>query len=164
MATNKSIYCPVCRMDVDTESSITSKFQGMSYHFCSEQCLQRFTTNPGLYIGSRGLPSAKQRGENIFVQRTLRLSSRIPEDIASGITAELHTMMGIKKVNIEGDKIVITYDLLEATAKQIESVLEKTGNKVSAGFGESLKRAFIHYIEETILDNLEHNSSSHSHH
>mgnify|MGYP000444019351 CR=1 FL=1 len=164
MTKNTSMHCPVCIMDVDIKGVITSKFQGMNYHFCSKQCLERFKANPGLYIGSRGLPSPKQRGENVVVKRTLRLGSQIPEDIASSIAAELHVMMGIEKVNIEGDKIMITYDLLEVTAEQIESVLERIGNKVSTSFGESLKRAFIHYIEETILDNLEHNPTSHSHH
>jgi len=142
MIRNENIHnCPVCNMVTDHDC-LSSEYRGEKFFFCSEQCLERFTANPGVYIGGRGIPSAKQRG----------------------IINDLQAMMGVIEVDVNADKINIIYDLIEVTTKQIETVLEKTGNNASKKYGEVLRRAFIHYNEETILDNLEHNADLHSHH
>ena len=42
---------PVCGMDVDPKSSKYSmEYGGNAYYFCSEQCLNKFTSNPGKYL------------------------------------------------------------------------------------------------------------------
>lgn len=163
MINKKTHLCPVCHMSVEA-TTILSLFHGMSFHFCSAQCHERFTANPHLYIGGRGIPSPKQRGDSVIRQRVLKLNSVVSDKVAKNIIHELNTMMGIKNVGVAENTIKITYDLMEVTTKQIESRLKKIGSQVSTGFGESLKRAFIHYTEETILDNLEHDSNQHSHH
>ncbi len=163
MTMNESHHCPVCNMVTDIDC-ISSDYRSERFYFCSDQCLERFTDNPGIYIGERGIPSAKQRGERRIKRRTLLLDATVPDGIAENIITELEAMMGVVEVEINADKINITYDLIEVTTKQIEAVLEKTGNKTSKKYGEILKRAFIHYNEETILDNLEHNGDTHSHH
>lgn len=43
---------PVCRMAVDPlRSDQRAVHQGVEYHFCSEQCRQRFVEQPGTYAG-----------------------------------------------------------------------------------------------------------------
>ncbi|VAW97094.1 hypothetical protein MNBD_GAMMA21-847 [hydrothermal vent metagenome] len=164
MIRNKNIHnCPVCNM-VTNLDCLSSEYRSEKFFFCSEQCLERFTANPGVYIGGRGIPSAKQRGERCIKRRTLKLDSVVPVEMAENIINDLQAMMGVIEVDVDADKINIIYDLIEVTTKQIETVLEKTGNNASKKYGEVLKRAFIHYNEETIMDNLEHNADLHSHH
>ncbi|MFV1986900.1 MAG: YHS domain-containing protein [Gemmatimonadota bacterium] len=41
----------VCGMNITPEEIVASiDFQGKSYHFCSERCLQRFEEHPGWYV------------------------------------------------------------------------------------------------------------------
>lgn len=38
---------PVCKMEVDEQQSpVQSKFQGQTYHFCSQECKDKFDQNP----------------------------------------------------------------------------------------------------------------------
>lgn len=159
---NTQSHCPVCCMDIENDS-ISFNYQGMKFAFCSEQCQERFIANPHVYIGQRGMPSAKQRGEHIIKRRVLKLDKPVPDDIAQTISQVLHTMMGIKAIKIEGTRIDISYDLLEASAQQIEDRIEQMGEQLTGKWAEHLKRAFIHYLEETELDNLEHDIDSHHH-
>ena len=163
MEKDTNFQCPVCNMVTDIDC-MSSAYRGVHHFFCSAQCLERFTDNPGLYVGERGLPSAKQRGGRCIKKRLLTLDTAVPDEVASNIVTDLQAMMGVIEADVRGDEITIVYDLIEVTTKQIEAVLEKTGNEASQKLGELLKRAFIHYNEETILDNLEHNGDAHSHH
>ena len=44
---------PVCGMNVDPKSSNYSmEYKGNTYYFCSEQCLNSFTSNPEKYLES----------------------------------------------------------------------------------------------------------------
>ncbi len=150
-------------MNVESDT-LTHFFAGMQFVFCSEQCKDRFVAKPHLYIGKPGNPSPKQQGRRVIKRRVFKLEHTIPEDIKQGIIQSLDEMMGVKQVDIEGVKIEITYDLLEATAQQIETTLETTGNLLATGWGEKLKRGFIHYLEETEIDSLEHSGGGHCHH
>lgn len=64
-------------------------------------------------------------------------------------------MKGMHDVCIEGDKIEIQYDLIQATLDQITDQLALTG----AGFGDDwldrLKLAFINNMEEIEISSLE---------
>jgi len=164
MTVKHKMHCPVCYMDIK-ENNITSEFQKMQFFFCSKQCQDRFLANPHLYIGHRGRSSAKQRGEHIIKQRIIKLEQSVPDDIAKIISNGLNDMMGIKQVSIKGERISICYDLLEATAKQIENKIELLGEHLKDNWVEHLKLAFIHYTEETEIDNLEQDTCSpHDHH
>lgn len=146
-------------MDVE-KGNLEQKYQDISYSFCSRQCYDRFTANPHLYIGQPGKPSAKQRGQSVIRKRTLNLETPVPDDVQEQIMDVLNAMMGVKTVIIETNSIQIIYDLLEVSAKQIESALEENGGKLSKNWSMKLKRAFIHYLEETELDNIEHGNDS----
>jgi YHS domain-containing protein len=44
---------PVCSMDVDPRSAAGSfEYQGKTYYFCSEGCLEDFREDPESYVGS----------------------------------------------------------------------------------------------------------------
>jgi len=76
----------------------------------------------------------------------------------------LQAMMGIIDVTIKENFIFISYDLLQATTEQIENTLEQSGRTLGLAWSDKLKRAFIHYHEETQLDNLEYDNSGHGLH
>lgn len=43
---------PVCHMHIDsTKQSLSSSYQGITHHFCSEQCKALFLEAPGRFIG-----------------------------------------------------------------------------------------------------------------
>ena len=56
------------------------------------------------------------------------------------------------------------YDLFEATASQIEEAIQGSGTKLGSVWLDYLKRAFVHYIEETELESLEHQNESYGCH
>jgi len=71
--------------------------------------------------------------------------------------------MGIQSVSIDGDSVVITYDLLQATAEQVEEKLAEIGLQLGEGWTERLRRAFVHYEEECETGNLEVNQGKSVH-
>jgi len=163
MNQEKKVNDPVCKMDVK-EGQMSYNYMGIEYSFCSQQCHDRFSSNPKLYIGKPGKPSPKQHGVSIIKRRVLKLDEVVPEDMAKKIDTELRKMMGIREVTIDKNIIRISYDLLEATTEQIEATITATGKQLTAGLGDKIKRAFIHYLEESELDNLESQQSSHGCH
>jgi len=64
-------------------------------------------------------------------------------------------MMGIEALEVNGAEVVVTYDLLQATALQVEAELLKAGERLGDGWGENLRRGFIHYSEECEIGNLQ---------
>jgi len=163
MKDENNVRDPVCEMSVSA-GSFDYKHLGMNYSFCSQQCHDRFVGNPHLYIGKPGKPSPKQQGKSIIKRRILKFDSNIPDEVSKELILVLNNMMGIKNVLVEKNVICISYDLLEATAEQIENTILETEKKLSASWLEKIKNAFIHYSEEMELDNLEHQESSDGHH
>lgn len=159
---NNKMHCPVCMMATDA-ASLSYNYEDMTFTFCSEQCKERFIANPNLYVAQAGKPAARHSVKNIIKQRVLNLDKTIPDDVAKTIYQELMAMMGIKEIHIKENKIDITYNLLEATTQQIESCIEQMGQHLSDNWVVRLKQAFIHYSEETELDNLEQNNGHSCH-
>jgi len=42
---------PVCGTRVDEEDALTTNYQGQTYYFCSEDCLEEFREAPEEYVG-----------------------------------------------------------------------------------------------------------------
>ena len=145
---------PVCGMTVN-DREITAEFQGAHYAFCSEQCQQRFQENPHLYIGFPGSEAPRHAGVEIIKTRTLKLAEPLPRDMADKVIDAIGAMMGVQHVDVYGDCIEISYDLLQATEEQIEQAIEDAGVELGNSLAEKIKRAFIHYIEETEAVTLE---------
>jgi len=154
MKIENKVRDPVCEMDVSS-GNYDSNYLGVDYSFCSKQCHDRFVTNPHLYIGKPGHPSPKQLGQSVIKCRTMKLDRAIPEDISEKLDTALSTMMGIRDITFEDNVIRITYDLLEATVEQIEDEILKTDKSLSLSWMEKIRSAFIHYVEETEIMNLE---------
>jgi copper chaperone CopZ len=82
---------------------------------------------------------------------------------ADSLIGALQAMMGIKSVAVDGDKIEITYDLLQVTAEQIEAKMTEIGVQLGEGWMEQLSRAFVHYEEELEVGSLEVHKEKHFH-
>ena len=53
------------------------------------------------------------------------------------------------------EAVDISYDLLQATAAQLERRITQLDAPLSDGWGDKLLREFIHYVEKGELDDLE---------
>jgi len=155
--------CPVCHMNV-TPEQFAREYLGMHFAFCSEQCRERFDANPHLYVGRPGHPAPAQQGQTLLKERVLHLARPLSPEQAQRVAAELGAMMGVEAVRVEGDRLRIRYDLLQATAAQIEQRLAGIGNALERGLGERLRRAFVRYLEETELANLAEDGAHDHHH
>jgi len=156
------IICPVCDMQVTTDD-LQMSYQGMNFSFCSAQCSDRFRANPHLYVGRAGHPSVKQQGDIVLKQRILLLDRSLSETQIEQLSSALQGMMGIKTMHVEGNRIQITYDLLLVTVQQIEKAIEEAGDHLGHGVSDMLKRSFVHYLEETELNNLEQQADNSKH-
>ncbi|MDX8386643.1 MAG: YHS domain-containing protein [Gallionella sp.] len=152
----------VCEMQVD-EGKNQFTYLGVAYSFCSEQCRERFQENPHLYIGVPGQKAPKQKGLSVIKQRRMFLAQPLTPSQAKTLSEVVQAMMGIQSITVEGDSVVIVYDLLQATAEQIEEKLAEIGVQLGGGLGDSLRRAFVHYKEECEVGNLEVQNKKHGH-
>lgn len=155
--------CPVCHMQVQPDH-LPLVYRGMHFAFCSEQCRERFQANPHLYIGVPGEQAPKQQGEQVLKQRCFELEEALTAEQASLLTNAIGTMMGIRKIEVDGRVVRITYDLLEATAEQIEHTIIDAGARLGGTWKERLKRALRHYTEACESANLEVTDKRHTHH
>mgnify|MGYP001360794428 CR=1 FL=1 len=146
---------PVCGMAV-APAQFETIYEGVHYAFCSEQCRQRFAANPHLYIGVPGEKAARQKGVELFKRRRFRLDVPLAAQDAEILIKELGAMMGVKDIEIQdGNTVTLTYDLVQATADQLEAKMEEVGAKLGEGWAEGLRRGFVHYMEECEVGNLE---------
>ncbi len=145
---------PVCHMQVSAASFVT-EHSGIKYAFCSEQCRVRFLANPHLYIGFPGQKAPAQEGVEIVKHRKFRLAYSLDAAQTQQIHDALISMMGVRNVHIDGDKMGIQYDLIQVTEEQIESKLASVGAALGEGWADRLQRAFIHFEEEFEVGNLE---------
>jgi len=144
----------VCGMEVSADD-ISLDYQDRHYVFCSNQCLERFQLNPRLYIGYPGNEAPRHAGVEVLKQRTLKLAEPLPAEIRTQFIEYIEAMMGIHNIEISGDRITIVYDLLQATESQIEQSISDAGIVLGAGLTEKVRRAFVHFLEETEIDSLE---------
>ncbi len=144
----------VCDMMVAPDQH-AADFQGRSFAFCSAQCRERFVANPRLYIGLPGRPAPKQQGLKVLKRRRFVLDSALDDTAAAIVHAQISAMMGIEALSIDGANMAVTYDLLQATAAQIESALGQAGASLGDGWGEQLRRGFVHYTEECEIGELQ---------
>lgn len=161
--TDHTVIDPVCGMQVSA-TQLPLEYMQMHFAFCSEQCRERFLANPGLYVGKPGAMSVKQMGHAVLKCRRLQLAEPLPVGMDEALKNNLCAMMGIKSVNYDGVRWEISYDLLQATADQIERTITEFGVRLGGTWAEKLRRAFVHYVEETELLNLENAAGSHAHH
>lgn len=153
---------PVCGMGVD-EPKVEITYAGIHYVFCSNQCRDRFEANPHLYIGHPGHKAPKQKGVQVIKRRLFKLEQSLSSTDAKVLAKELHEMMGIRKIHIEDMDIEVTYDLIEATAEQIEDRMVNIGIKLGEEWSQRLRRGVIHLFEETEVSSMEELPHKHRH-
>lgn len=47
---------PVCAMQVSSDQGYVFNHQGFAYHFCSRECLDKFESDPALYLSPDAPP------------------------------------------------------------------------------------------------------------
>ncbi|MFA5371325.1 MAG: YHS domain-containing protein [Sideroxydans sp.] len=151
---NEILKDPVCHMEVPA-TSLATEYVGIHYAFCSEQCKERFQSNPHLYVGLPGHKAPAQQGRAVIKRRRLALSIPLDEIQAEQVRHALFEMMGIREVSIDAVIVEIQYDLIQATAEQIANKLGTIGVNLGVGWNDRIKLAFINYLEECEIDNLE---------
>jgi len=151
---NETVKDYVCQMQVPP-TSFATEYAGGHYAFCSAQCRERFLANPHLYIGFPGRKAPAQEGKQVIKRRCLLLSAPLDPLQAEQVKRALREMMGIQEVYIEGDKIEIQYDLIQATAEQIADKLALIGADIGGDWMNRLKLAFISNLEEIEINSLE---------
>ncbi len=167
---------PVCGMMVDPLRDQVL-FRGVGYAFCSQQCRERFIASPGLYVGWRRSLAPKQKGLELIKCRRMALGLPLTEAQFVSLRVALLAMMGVEAVrSVESaadrtrdlrvpetaartaaliETVEMTYDLLQATAAQLERRMAELNAPPSDGWGKRLERDFIHYLEKCELDDLE---------
>jgi len=151
---NEVVKDPVCHMEVPA-TSFATEYAGIPYAFCSAQCKARFLENPHLYVGRIGHKAAAQQGGEVIKIRRFMLSTPLDAVQAEQVKRALLEMMGVRDVCIEGDKLEIQYDLIQATAEQIADKLALIGANLGGGWVDRLKLAFINYQEECEIGSIE---------
>lgn len=154
MNTNTILTDLVCGMAVNSDD-ISLDYLGSHYVFCSNQCLERFQLNPHLYIGYPGSEAPKHAGMKVLKKRKLKLAEPLPQEVNDLFIECLEAMMGIHYIEINANRIDITYDLLQVTESQIEETITDVGIALGNDMMDKIRRAFVHYIEETEIESLE---------
>jgi uncharacterized protein YwlG (UPF0340 family) len=95
----------------------------------------------------------KQR-EVILKHRTMSLVESLANDKAQLLINNLTEMMGVNEVTVDGDKVHISYDLLQVTRKKIERRVIEEGVLFGNDWVEHLRRAWVHNSEDNELANL----------
>jgi len=154
MSTHARVKDVVCGMMV-APNSYPTDYQGQPFAFCSAQCHERFVANPHLYIGRPGQPAPKQQGLKVLKRRKFVLDLPLDTAQAEALSTQIGAMMGIEALDVEAADIAVTYDLLQATAEQIEAALAAAGAQLGSGWAERLRRGFVHYTEECEIGQLQ---------
>lgn len=145
---------PVCGMSLSAHRN-EIVYAGIRYGFCSDQCRERFEANPHLYIGTPGHKAPGQRDMHAVKRRRFRLEQPLPAQEGELLAEYLRTMMGVREVHVDGKALDVTYDLMQASAEQIETHLAEIGLKLGDAWPERLRRGFIHFMEESEVLGLE---------
>lgn len=125
---------------------------GAEYSFCSHQCRENFLAHPRLYVGDH---APAREGRHIIKHRRFKLELPLGKNEAKIVEQALAAMMGLLEVRIRGAEVDVVYDLLVATAAQVEERFTQAGARLGQGWGERFRSGWLHYIEENELENLE---------
>ncbi len=96
----------------------------------------------------------------VIKKRRLKLARAQNGHDAARLSKCLTDQNGVKHIVLEDHVILVTYDLLKITELQIEQAIIASGEKLAEYTLERLRRAWIHYIEETELENINNTHSA----
>lgn len=139
---------PVCGTAVEADPSKPSlSHRGITYHFCSSQCLERFQATPALYTGSKRHEDMSPMPK----RRRLRLGP-CDTDTVSQAAHGIRQMKGVSNVEVGADNIVVAYDLRLLTLAQIENTLAGLGVALRGGL-HGWRRALWRFAESNESEN-----------
>ncbi|HEY3432595.1 MAG TPA: YHS domain-containing protein [Rhodocyclaceae bacterium] len=139
---------PVCGMDIPVnETHPSTTYRGLVFHFCSNQCLERFEGSPELYTGG-------QRTADIHPMPKQRRLRVVSTDAAALDRAcqKIREMMGITSVVAEKGDLLLEYDLRQATLVQIERVAAAEGVVFKGGL-HGFRRSLWKFKESNEVSN-----------
>lgn len=127
---------PVCGMEVrESDEAGRSEYQGITYHFCSKYCLEKFQADPEKYLKSQNLfialPDEMQK-----IKKTESITIPVKGMTCAGcvITVEnaLKKLPGIDKVgvNLASESATIEYDKSIINLKKIKETITAVGYEV----------------------------------
>lgn len=155
--------CPVCDMKVGDDAP-SRVWRGIPLRFCSAQCRERFEASPGLYLGAPGQSAPRQCGERLMKQRRFRLDTAPNAEQARQLQDAIAAMMGVVHVDIDGAELRVDYDLLQATAEQIEQRVVEAGGRLGQDWRARMQRALLHFGEDWEVGGREPSATGHDHH
>ena len=139
---------PVCGMDIPVaESHYSTTYRSLVFHFCSEQCRERFTQNPALYTG----PQRTVDISPIAKKRKLQFVSPASETVRKA-SDKLLQMMGVTVARPGDDDLLVEYDLRQATLAQIEAVATSSGLILKGGL-HGFRRDWWRFTERNEIEN-----------
>lgn len=139
---------PVCGMDIQVaEHHPSTTYRGLTFHFCSGQCLERFQQTPEFYTGP-------QRTADIHpIPKSRHLRVVVPNrEVLDNAVGKIKTMMGILSIEVVDDGVKLTYDLRQAALAQIETVLQQEGVTLKGGF-HGFRRGLWKFKERNEIEN-----------
>jgi len=89
----------------------------------------------------------------VMKKRRLRLARAQSSRNAVGLAKRLRTQQGVKSVVVEDHFVFVDYDLMQISEQRIEQEIIASGEKLADYMLEKLRRSWIHYIEDTELEN-----------
>lgn len=145
---------PVCGMDVRiTGSTLFTTHQGLVYHFCSAQCMERFNEMPALYTGGQHIADIRP------IEKRRRLYFSDANDVGiENACRDVGEMMGVSSVIAQKSGLLVEYDLRQASLTQIETVVAAAGLRLKGGL-HSIRRSLWKFTEANELENAAHPSS-----
>jgi len=95
----------------------------------------------------------KPRTQSVLKKRRLRLARTQSRRNANRLAQVLTAQQGIERVEVVDHFVNVSYDLLQITELRIEQEIIASGEQLAEYRLEKLRRAWVHYTEETELEN-----------
>lgn len=88
-------------------------------------------------------------------KRKLKIEGMVCLECEQKIKEALQKLNGVRTINADykTGEIIVEYDVLRTSLKEIESNIESLGYNFPSGFFSKLKRGFIHYTDKTAREN-----------
>lgn len=142
---------PVCGKQVElAQNSRSLVYHGVTYHFCSGHCQERFVDIPALYTGPQRLADIRP----ILKRRKLRVVDGNQANLPL-VCQRLQEMIGVSSVTCENDRLIVEYDLRLMVLTQIEAVAATEGVHFKEGL-HGLRRWLWKSAESNELENAAH--------
>ena len=141
-------------MDVPVDGSRYSMtLRSLVFHFCSEQCLERFTEHPAVYTSSQRIADIRP----ILKRHRLKFVAAASETLHAACE-RLLAMKGVLTATPGENCLVVEYNLRLVSLKQIEAMTAKSRLVSKAGL-HGLRRDIWKFLECGELESAAHSGT-----